>query len=147
MGAAMWLPIAIMVFVVATLSVTLVLTTGWLSGWYQACRIWPWQGDLAVRRCPSARIMLVRVNWGLSVGVHEQGFAMKLFPLLRPGLDDILVPWIDVVEVKRDAGLWGPVCRMHIRGWGDHYLPHWVLEEWEKAGSPVGPPLEEPLED
>jgi hypothetical protein len=138
----MWLALGILGFVTLTLSVTLVISTAFLSGWHQACRIWPWRGPVATRRCPSARIMLVRVNWGLSVGVHEEGLAMKLLPPLRPGLDDVFVPWIDVVEVTRDAGLWGPVTRVHIRGWGDHYMPHWVLEDWEKAGSPLGPPLD-----
>ena len=142
MGPPMWLPLGIMGFVFVTLCVTLVISTAYLSGWYQACTIWPWREELSVRRCPSARIMLVRVNWALSVGVHEQGVAMKLAPPLRPFLNDICVPWIDVVEVKRDAGLWGPVTRIHIRGWGDHYMPIWVLEDWEKLGSPLGPPLD-----
>lgn len=127
--------LALPLFFVALYATTLGTIYG-LTGWPHAAKVMPAPEGLKGRRCWVARLLLVRMNGLLKLGFTDDGVYLQLPRLWRLNAGNILIPYHRLEGVEVDAGLFGPIARMDIEGWGSLHCPTWVLEEWEARGKP-----------
>lgn len=81
---------------------------GIISGWNVLSKRFRLQGQFYGESLPfrSAR-MRFSVHFGscLSVGADESGLYLAVFPIFRPGLPPLLIPWSEVTVIAGETGI------------------------------------------